>query len=115
MQTTITLKTVSCGTGLNIVQEGRHAVIPAEACYLGWQESLALLAKLVEAEIPDQRENRIKTPITRICHESHWRLCTRLCRISRHLSSVWIREICVSKWFRVTSTIEVAARVIEET
>jgi uncharacterized protein YndB with AHSA1/START domain len=54
MQTTITLKEVSCGTELNIVQEGVPAVIPAEACYLGWQESLTLLAKLVEAEIPDQ-------------------------------------------------------------
>ncbi len=53
MQTTITLKPVSCGTELNIVQEGVPAVIPAEACYLGWQESLMLLAKLVEAEIPD--------------------------------------------------------------
>jgi uncharacterized protein YndB with AHSA1/START domain len=53
MQTTITLKQVFCGTDLNVVQEGIPAVIPAEACYLGWQESLALLAKLVEAEIPD--------------------------------------------------------------
>ena len=53
MQATITLKPVSCGTELNIVQEGVPAVIPAEACYLGWQESLTLLAKLVEAEIPD--------------------------------------------------------------
>jgi len=53
MQTTITLKKVSCGTELNIVQEGLPAVIPPEACYLGWQESLTLLAKLVEAEIPD--------------------------------------------------------------
>jgi uncharacterized protein YndB with AHSA1/START domain len=54
MRTTITLKKVSCGTELNITQEGIPAPIPAEACYLGWQESLALLAKLVEAEIPDQ-------------------------------------------------------------
>jgi uncharacterized protein YndB with AHSA1/START domain len=53
MQTTITLTKVSCGTELNIVQEGVPAVIPAEACYLGWQESLAQLAKLVEPEIPD--------------------------------------------------------------
>jgi uncharacterized protein YndB with AHSA1/START domain len=53
IQTTIILKKVSCGTELNIVQEGVPAVIPAEACYLGWQESLILLAKLVEAEIPD--------------------------------------------------------------
>ena len=53
MQTTITLKQVSVGTELNIVQEGVPAVIPVEACYLGWQESLTLLAKLVEAEIPD--------------------------------------------------------------
>jgi uncharacterized protein YndB with AHSA1/START domain len=54
MITTITLKQVFCGTELNITQEGIPAVIPAEACYLGWQESLTLLAKLAEAEIPDQ-------------------------------------------------------------
>jgi uncharacterized protein YndB with AHSA1/START domain len=54
MQTTITLKKVSCGTEVSIVQEGIPAMIPAEACYLGWQESLSQLAKLVEAEIPDQ-------------------------------------------------------------
>ena len=54
MLTTVTLKKVSVGTELNIVQEGVPAVIPAEACYLGWQESLMLLAKLVEAEIPDE-------------------------------------------------------------
>ena len=53
MTTTIALKKVSCGTELNVVQEGVPAVIPAEACYLGWQESLAQLAKLVEPEIPD--------------------------------------------------------------
>jgi len=53
MQATITLKKVMCGTELNIVQEGVPAVIPAEMCYLGWQDSLMLLAKLVEAEIPD--------------------------------------------------------------
>jgi uncharacterized protein YndB with AHSA1/START domain len=53
MRVTITLKTVSVGTELNIVQEGVPEVIPPEACYLGWQESLALLAKLVEAEIKD--------------------------------------------------------------
>ena len=49
---TITLKAVSCGTELHVTQEGVPAVIPAEACYLGWQESLTLLAQLVEAEIP---------------------------------------------------------------
>ncbi len=54
MQTTIALKKVFCGTEVNITQEGVPAAIPAEACYLGWQESLTLLAKLVEAEIPDQ-------------------------------------------------------------
>ena len=53
MQTTITLKQVSCGTELDIVQEGLPEVIPTEMCYLGWQESLAQLAKLVEPEIPD--------------------------------------------------------------
>ena len=51
---TIKLRQVFCGTELNITQEGIPAVIPAEACYMGWQESLTLLAKLVEAEIPDQ-------------------------------------------------------------
>ena len=54
MVTTVALKPVFCGTELNITQEGIPAAIPAEACYLGWQESLTLLAKLVEAEIPDQ-------------------------------------------------------------
>ncbi|WP_050465947.1 SRPBCC family protein [Herbaspirillum autotrophicum] len=53
MQTTITLQKVSCGTEVNIVQEGVPAVIPPAACYLGWQESLTLLAQLVEADIPD--------------------------------------------------------------
>jgi len=53
MQTTVSLKKVSCGTEMSIVQEGVPAVIPAEACYLGWQESLAQLAKLVEPEISD--------------------------------------------------------------
>jgi uncharacterized protein YndB with AHSA1/START domain len=52
MTTTVTIKKVSVGTELNVVQEGIPAAIPAEACYLGWQESLTLLAKLVEAEIP---------------------------------------------------------------
>jgi len=51
--TTISIKQVLVGSELNVVQEGVPAVIPAEACYLGWQESLTLLAKLVEAEIPD--------------------------------------------------------------
>lgn len=53
MVVTVTLKPVSCGTDLNIVQEGIPEAIPAEACYLGWQESLEQLAKLVEPEIPD--------------------------------------------------------------
>lgn len=53
IQLTVTLKKVSLGTELNIVQEGIPAAIPLEACYLGWQESLANLAKLVEPEIPD--------------------------------------------------------------
>jgi uncharacterized protein YndB with AHSA1/START domain len=52
-QVTITLKPVSVGTDVTIVQEGLPDVIPAEACYLGWQESLTLLTQLVEAEIPD--------------------------------------------------------------
>jgi uncharacterized protein YndB with AHSA1/START domain len=54
MITTVALKQVFCGTELNITQEGIPAAIPAEACYMGWQESLILLGKLVEAEIPDQ-------------------------------------------------------------
>jgi len=52
MQTTISLKKVLVGTEVDIVQEGIPEVIPLEACYLGWQESLSLLVKLVEAEIP---------------------------------------------------------------
>jgi uncharacterized protein YndB with AHSA1/START domain len=52
MQVTVVLTKVSCGTDVNIVQEGIPAVIPLEMCYLGWQESLAQLALLVEPEIP---------------------------------------------------------------
>ncbi len=52
MMTTITLAKVSVGTEMNVVQEGIPAIIPLDGCHLGWQESLALLAKLVEAEIP---------------------------------------------------------------
>jgi uncharacterized protein YndB with AHSA1/START domain len=51
IQVTVALKAVSCGTELSIVQEGIPDVIPIEMCYLGWQESLVLLAKLVEPEI----------------------------------------------------------------
>ena len=53
MQTTITLRKVSCGTDVSIVQEGIPSMIPVEMCYLGWQESLSQLADLVEPEIPD--------------------------------------------------------------
>ena len=53
MHVTITLKQVSCGTEMTAVQEGIPEMIPVEACYLGWQESLILLTKLVEAEIPE--------------------------------------------------------------
>jgi uncharacterized protein YndB with AHSA1/START domain len=52
MRTTVSLKQVSCGTELNVVQEGIPEAIPLEACYLGWQDSIALLAQLVEAEVP---------------------------------------------------------------
>jgi uncharacterized protein YndB with AHSA1/START domain len=52
MRTTITLKAVFCGTDLSVLQEGIPSAIPPEACYLGWQESLALLTQLVEAQIP---------------------------------------------------------------
>ena len=52
MQNTVTLRQVSCGTELNVVQEGLPTVIPLEMCYLGWQESLAQLATLVEPDIP---------------------------------------------------------------
>ena len=51
MQTTISLKKVSVGTELSVVQEGIPSAIPVEACYLGWQESLTLLTQLVEPEI----------------------------------------------------------------
>lgn len=53
MQVTVSLRAVSCGTELTVVQEGIPDVIPPEACYLGWQESLLLLAQLVDPEIPD--------------------------------------------------------------
>jgi len=53
MQVTIIIEKVSCGAEINITQEGVPDIIPAESCYLGWQESLALLASLVEAEIPE--------------------------------------------------------------
>ena len=53
IQTIVTLKKVACGTELNIVQDGVPDIIPAEACYVGWQESLNLLEKLVEPEIAD--------------------------------------------------------------
>jgi len=53
MVTTVTLRAVSCGTELVAVQEGIPEVIPTELCYLGWQESLEALARLVEPEIPD--------------------------------------------------------------
>ncbi|NML27407.1 SRPBCC family protein [Zoogloea dura] len=52
MQTTVTLRQVFCGTEMEVVQEGIPEMIPPEACYMGWQESLQLLAQLVEAEIP---------------------------------------------------------------
>ena len=54
MQVTISLRKVLCGTEIEIIQEGVPAVIPAEFCYAGWQESLQLLALLIEAEIPDE-------------------------------------------------------------
>ena len=54
MQTSITLRSVACGTDLEIVQAGIPSAIPVEACYLGWQESLSLLAHLVEPTIPDE-------------------------------------------------------------
>ena len=53
METTVILAPVSCGTDLAVVQAGIPAMIPLEMCYRSWQESLAQLAKLVEAEIPD--------------------------------------------------------------
>ena len=53
MNVTVSLKTVLCGTELSIVQEGIPDMIPVEMCYLGWQESLSMLAQLVEPEIPD--------------------------------------------------------------
>ena len=53
MMVTVTLRAVSCGTELSVVQEGLPEVIPPEMCYLGWQDSLQYLARLVEPEIPD--------------------------------------------------------------
>lgn len=54
MEVTVTLRKVSCGTEITITQEGVPEIIPLEGCYLGWQESLAQLAKLVEPEIPEE-------------------------------------------------------------
>tara|TARA_Y100000589_G_scaffold249649_1_gene237730 strand:- start:368 stop:820 length:453 start_codon:yes stop_codon:yes gene_type:complete len=54
MQVTVSLASLACGTELNVVQDGIPDAIPVEACYLGWQESLILLGKLVEADIPDE-------------------------------------------------------------
>ncbi|MDN5873550.1 MAG: SRPBCC family protein [Sinobacteraceae bacterium] len=54
MRTTVTFKQLSVGTELNVVQDGIPAAIPVEACYLGWQESLALLTQLVEVHVPDE-------------------------------------------------------------
>lgn len=56
MQVTVSLKPVSCGTELSVVQEGIPDVIPVEMCYLGWQESLVQLANLVEPNIPGQEQ-----------------------------------------------------------
>jgi len=53
MRTTVSLKQVSCGTELQVVQEGIPSIIPIDGCHLGWQASLAQLAQLVEAEIPE--------------------------------------------------------------
>lgn len=53
MNVTVTIKRVSCGVELNIVQEGVPDIVPAEGCYLGWQESLLQLARLVEPDIPN--------------------------------------------------------------
>ena len=53
LQVTVTLRAVSCGTEVEIVQENLPAVIPADGCYVGWQESLVQLAALIEVEIPD--------------------------------------------------------------
>ena len=53
MTVTVLLKEVFCGTDMHLTQEGVPGVIPAEACYMGWQESLILLAKLVEAEVKE--------------------------------------------------------------
>nr|WP_316643222.1 SRPBCC family protein [uncultured Roseateles sp.] len=53
MQTTITLRTVFCGTEMHVEQEGIPAIVPPEACYLGWQESLTLLAQLIEAKVSE--------------------------------------------------------------
>jgi hypothetical protein len=54
MPVTVSLRAVACGTEIDIVQEGLPSAIPVEMCYLGWQESLQLLAHLVEPEIPDR-------------------------------------------------------------
>src|SRR3546814_5412549 len=61
MNVTVTLTEVSCGTELHVVQEGIPDVIPVDQCYLGWQESLVLLGKLVEPDIPDRKSTRLNS------------------------------------------------------
>ena len=78
MQTTITLKKVSCGTELNIVQEGVPDVIPAEACYLGWQESLTFCWRnSSKLKFPISRETRYEDSV-------YWRLLLRRSSLRMH-------------------------------
>jgi len=69
MKVTVNLKKVSVGTELDIVQEGIPEVIPVEACYLGWQESLQLLMLLVEAEVPAPAN--VRAVLKRACYDCH--------------------------------------------
>jgi uncharacterized protein YndB with AHSA1/START domain len=96
MQVTVTLKAVSCGTELNIVQEGIPSAIPVEMCYLGWQESLKLLGQLVEAEIPASHERGPFVGRERCGPKRRgywvWRLSLRRQRLCARLSCRFLPE-----------------------
>ena len=103
MHVTITLKQVSCGTEMTAVQEGIPEVIPAEACYLGWQESLTLLTKLVEAEIPTRYHasgGRSSDGTSRICIES-----TRCCASTSEMMTTLSPARNCSRSFRMRNAV----------
>src|SRR3546814_7820942 len=77
MQVTVSLKTVACGTDIEIVQEGIPDMIPTEFCYLGWQESLSLLANVVEPDIPDGRSEEHTSELQSLMRISYAGFCLK--------------------------------------